>query len=123
MIIVNLDRDVSEKEFLELFRKYGTVMSHEFCVNKDSKIRNGKAFITYKSTKEAEFAMQELDGKVLNNRSIEIKRSLKRGSVPILSIPEPTAKPAASSNTSKKAAPAKTTTPQPAGTKSKYQPA
>jgi RNA recognition motif-containing protein len=44
--------------------------------------RNGKAWVLYKTTKQAEAALEALDGLILNNRSIEIKRSLKKGFVP-----------------------------------------
>ena len=44
--------------------------------------RNGKAWVLYKTPKQAEAALDALDGLILNNRSIEIKRSLKKGFVP-----------------------------------------
>ena len=82
LLIVNLDRDFPEKDFLELFGKYGSITGHKLCTDYLSGLRNGKAWITYKLNAEAEKALEALDGISLNKRSIEIKKSLKKGFVP-----------------------------------------
>jgi len=82
LIIVNLDRDVPEKEFLALFGEYGEVASHKLQVDFNSGLRNGKAWIKFKTHKQAIAAMVNLDGKSLNDRSIEIKQCLKKGCYP-----------------------------------------
>jgi RNA recognition motif-containing protein len=70
------------ERFLEIFRKYGEILEHRLCVDYDTNKRNGKAWVLYKTSKQAEMALEALDGLILNNRSIEIKRSLKKGFVP-----------------------------------------
>ncbi len=69
-------------KFLDIFGKHGDIIEHRLCVDYDTNKRNGKAWVLYKTTKQAEAALEALDGMILNNRSIEIKRSLKKGFVP-----------------------------------------
>ena len=87
LIIVNLDRDVPEREFLELFQEFGEIQSHKLQADFKSGLRNGKAWIKYKTAKQALYAMAELDGKSLNSRSIEIKQCLKKGFYPEAGAP------------------------------------
>lgn len=53
LIIVNLDRDVPEKEFLALFGQFGEISSHKLQVDYNTGMRNGKAWIKFKSAKHA----------------------------------------------------------------------
>jgi hypothetical protein len=57
-------------------------LEYRLCIDHNSNKRNGKAWCLYRTSKQAEMALEGLDGLILNNRSIEIKRSLKKGFVP-----------------------------------------
>jgi RNA recognition motif-containing protein len=82
LLIVNLDRDVPESRFKDLFSKFGEIIHYKLCEDNSTGLRNGKAWVLYKTSKQAERCLDELDGLSLNNRSIEIKRSLKKGFTP-----------------------------------------
>lgn len=79
---MNLDREYKEEKVLDLFGKYGEILDYRLCVDNRTNLRNGKAWILYKTIAQSEKAIDALDGMSLNNRSIEIKKSLKKGFVP-----------------------------------------
>lgn len=82
LLVVNLDRDVPEAEFLRVFGQFGEIVEHKLCENTTNGLRNGKAWVRYRTGREAERAMEELDGLSMNGRSIEVKKGLKKGFTP-----------------------------------------
>ena len=51
LLVVNLDRDVPEREANELFAKYGELVNLKLCKDYENGKRNGKAWIHYKTSK------------------------------------------------------------------------
>lgn len=48
---MNLDRDVPESKFRELFSRYGEITHSKLCEDNATGLRNGKAWVLYKTSK------------------------------------------------------------------------
>ena len=77
ILIRNLARSVSEPEIKQLFEAYGSVQSCSLVMDEQTGKSKGFGFVTMPNPGEAKAAIKNLNGKVLNNSKIRVKKSVK----------------------------------------------
>ena len=75
LYIGNLSRDVSEDDLKQAFAAFGTVDTVSIIKDKFSGVSKGFAFVEMPVKAEAEAAMNELKGKELKGRSLDINEA------------------------------------------------
>jgi len=75
ILIRNLARSVTEEELKILFGGYGTVQSCDLVLDKVTAKSKGFAFLEMPKIKEASAAMKALNGKVVFNKLIRVKKA------------------------------------------------
>jgi RNA recognition motif-containing protein len=74
----NLDFEVNEKDLTEIFEEYGTVSSSKIITDKYNGRSKGFGFVIMENQAEANKALQELDGSVLENRKMIVNEAKPR---------------------------------------------
>ncbi|MCF8222360.1 MAG: RNA-binding protein [Bacteroidales bacterium] len=74
----NLDYKVNEEELQELFEEYGSVSSSKIIMDKFSGRSKGFGFVEMDSDDEANEAITNLDGTVMNDREITVNKAKPR---------------------------------------------
>lgn len=75
--ILNLSRETTAKELIELFTLYGTVQSCDIVIDKQTGLSKGFGFIKMLNDKEANAAITSLHGKKVDGNKIRVKVSNK----------------------------------------------
>ena len=78
LLIRNLARTTSEGDLRSLFAKYGTVLSCDLVLDKDSGESKGFGFVEMPKQGEAKAAMKSLNGKDIANSKIRVKKAEKK---------------------------------------------
>jgi RNA recognition motif-containing protein len=71
----NLDFKVEENTRVELFEEFGTINSSKIITDKFTGRSKGFGFITMEDKNEANNAIKELNGTVLNDREITVNEA------------------------------------------------
>jgi len=74
----NLDFKVNEEDLQKLFEDYGTVSSAKIIVDKFSGRSKGYGFIEMDNDSEANEAIKDLNGSVMENREIVVNEAKPR---------------------------------------------
>lgn len=74
----NLDYKVNEEELQELFEEYGSVSSSKIIMDKFSGRSKGFGFVEMDNDDEANEAITNLDGTVMNDREITVNKAKPR---------------------------------------------
>lgn len=77
LYIKNLDTEVTQEEFEELFKKYGNVTSAVVSVDEEGKSK-GFGFVNYETHDEAQKAVDELNDFELNGKKLFVARAQKK---------------------------------------------
>jgi len=72
LYIGNLDYNIKEENLRELFEEFGEVTSVKIITDKFSGRSKGFGFVEMSSDKEADDAIQSLNGKSVNDRNITV---------------------------------------------------
>lgn len=75
LLIRNLPRSVTEEELKILFGGYGTVQSCDLVLDKVTGESKGFAFVEMPDIKEASTAIKTLNGKMVANKLIRVKKA------------------------------------------------
>ena len=75
IFISNLDITVTEQQLREIFAVHGAVETVTIVVDRDTGEPRGIAFVEMTQTTEAQAAIDALDGKVLNGRSMRVNEA------------------------------------------------
>jgi RNA recognition motif-containing protein len=75
IFIGNLDITVTEQQLREIFAVHGAVETVTIVVDRDTGEPRGIAFVEMTQTTEAQAAIDALDGKVLNGRSMRVNEA------------------------------------------------
>lgn len=75
LLVRNLSRTTTETELQSLFETYGTVQSTDLVLDKASGQSKGFGFIEMPKAGEAKAAMKNLNGSMLDNNKIRVKKS------------------------------------------------
>jgi len=75
ILIRNLSRNTTEAELKELFEAYGTVQSCVLILDKETGASKGFAFAEMPKVGEAKAAMKNLNGKIVDDKKIRVKKS------------------------------------------------
>ncbi|KAG4301745.1 hypothetical protein PCK1_001982 [Pneumocystis canis] len=75
--VKNIDPEVSETEFQELFKKYGNVTSSSLSVDENGKSR-GFGFVNYENHEDAARAVEELHDTEYRDRKLYVSRAQKK---------------------------------------------
>jgi RNA recognition motif-containing protein len=75
LLIRNLARSTTEEELRILFTEYGTIQSCDLVLDKTTSASKGFAFVEMPDRGEAIAAMKTLDGKILANNKIRVKKA------------------------------------------------
>ena len=78
ILIRNLARSTSEEDVRILFAKYGTVLSCDLVLDKDTGESKGFAFVEMPAQGEAKAAIKTLNGKDIANSKIRVKKAEKK---------------------------------------------
>uniref|UniRef100_A0A672GR75 RRM domain-containing protein n=1 Tax=Salarias fasciatus TaxID=181472 RepID=A0A672GR75_SALFA len=76
--IKNFGKDMDDDRLKELFSKYGPTTSVCTMTDEDG-VSKGFGFAWFKNHKDAQKAVDDLDGKMLNGRQLSVSRAQKRG--------------------------------------------
>jgi len=76
LLIRNLARSITEDELKKLFGGYGTVKFCDLVLDKVTAESKGFAFVEIPKTKEAHAAIKALNGKVVANKIIRVKKAI-----------------------------------------------
>lgn len=72
LYITNLPKDVTEQDVDNLFRKYGEIVQRTLLKDKITGMPRGVAFVRYSKGEEAQAAIANLDGKMLENAMLPL---------------------------------------------------
>ena len=75
LLIRNLARSITEEELKILFGEYGTVQSCDLVLDKVTAESKGFAFVEMPKIKEASAAIKTLNGKIVANKIIRVKKA------------------------------------------------
>ena len=78
LYVGNLPYQTSETELQDLFTPFGTVKSAKVIVDRDTGKSKGFGFVEMSSENEAKEAIENLDGKENNGRSIRVNVAQER---------------------------------------------
>lgn len=75
LLIRNLSRSTTEADLLDLFESYGTVQSCTLVMDKEKGTSKGFGFAEMPKVGEAKAAMKALNGKLVDDNKIRVKKS------------------------------------------------
>ena len=75
--IGNLARNIANQTIAEKFSKYGIVYSAKVVAEVDTDSSSTFAFVEMASSEEAQLAIKDLDGSVMDGRLIHVKEDIK----------------------------------------------
>ncbi len=75
LLIRNLTRNTTEATLLALFQPFGTVQSCHLVLDQDTGISKGFGFVEMPKPGEAKAAMKNLNGQVVGNSKIRVKKA------------------------------------------------
>ena len=78
LLIRNLARSTTEEDVRILFVKYGTVLSCDLVLDKDTAASKGFAFVEMPNQGEAKAAIKNLNGKDVAKSKIRVKKAEKK---------------------------------------------
>lgn len=78
LLIRNLDRTTTEAELKALFDPVGTVQSCSLILDKETGKSKGFAFVEMPKVGEAKAAMQTLNGRLVGENKIRVKKAERR---------------------------------------------
>jgi RNA recognition motif-containing protein len=73
ILIRNLNRNVTEKQLLDLFRPYGEIYNCNLVMDEKTGLSKGFGFVEMPVKKEALDAIGQLNGKVVQGIAIRVK--------------------------------------------------
>jgi RNA recognition motif-containing protein len=73
LIVLNLPRQTTEKQLIELFKTHGVVVSCDIIKDKETGKSKGFGFVDMKNDDEAEAAIKTLHGTEFFNQKIRVK--------------------------------------------------
>jgi RNA recognition motif-containing protein len=76
ILIRNLARSFTEEELKMLFGRHGTVQSCDLVLDKVTGESKGFAFVEMPKIKEAKTAIKALDGKIVANTKLRVKKAM-----------------------------------------------
>ena len=74
LLIRNLSRVTTEHELKELFEGYGTVQSCDLVMDEKTGTSKGFGFVEMPKVGEGKAAMKSLNGKMIEDRKIRVKK-------------------------------------------------
>ena len=77
LLIRNLPRNITEEELKILFGGCGTVQSCDLVLDKVTSKSKGFAFVEMPNVKEATAAIKTLNGKIVANQKVRVKKAVK----------------------------------------------
>jgi len=75
LLIRNLNRNTTEEDLIKLFSQYGAVQSCNVVLDKKTLESKGFAFVEMPKPGEAKAAMKSLNGTLLANNKIRVKKA------------------------------------------------
>jgi RNA recognition motif-containing protein len=78
LYVGNLSYDITEEDLKQQFSEYGAVESASIIMDRDSGRPKGFAFVEMPSKAEAEAAITEMNGKMINERTIVVNEARPR---------------------------------------------
>ncbi len=75
LLVRNLSRDTTEAELQSLFEAHGTVQSANLVMDEKSGGSKGFAFVDMPKAGQAKAAMKHLNGSLLDDRKIRVKKA------------------------------------------------
>lgn len=75
LLVRNLARSTTEAELLALFKSYGVVQSCSLVLDTETGSSKGFGFIEMPKAGEARAAMKQLNGKVIADNKIRVKKA------------------------------------------------
>jgi len=75
LLVRNIDRSTTEVELQELFEAYGVVQSCDLVLDEKTGTSKGFGFIEMPKHGEAKAAMKSLNGQLVANKMIRVKRA------------------------------------------------
>ena len=82
LFVGKLSYDTTDDSLREAFAQYGTVVSAQVIKDRDSNMSKGFAFVEMDKPEEAQAAINNLDGKELDGRTIAVSVARPRESRP-----------------------------------------
>lgn len=79
LFVAGLDFNVTDDTLGELFQPHGTVQSAKVVMDRDTGRSRGFGFVEMASEEEANTAVQELNGKDINGRSLVVNIAKPQG--------------------------------------------
>jgi RNA recognition motif-containing protein len=77
LLVRNLPRNISEEELKILFDACGAVQSCDLVLDRITSESKGFAFVEMPKTKEAAAAIKTLNGKIVDNHKIRVKKAIQ----------------------------------------------
>ena len=77
IFVSNLSFNIQDEDLRKHFSQYGTVASVKVIIDRVTNRSRGFGFVTMDDTNEAETAIRELNGVMLDDRSIKVNEARK----------------------------------------------
>jgi RNA recognition motif-containing protein len=82
ILVRNLAKSTLEPEIRKLFEEFGKVQSCTIVLDEQTGLSKGFGFVTMNNPGEAKAAIKNLNGKILSDNKIRVKKSIKAGTKP-----------------------------------------
>ena len=74
----NMSYNTSEDQLRDLFAQYGTVLSANIIMDRETRRPKGFAFVEMEEDSAAEAAISQLDGKDLDGRNLRVNEAIAK---------------------------------------------
>ncbi|HZJ87965.1 MAG TPA: RNA-binding protein [Sphaerochaeta sp.] len=74
----NMSYNTTEEELRELFAQYGTVLSANIIIDRDTRRPKGFGFVEMEEESAADAAISELDGTEFGGRNLRVNEAIAR---------------------------------------------
>lgn len=75
LIVLNLPRSLVENDLAKMFKKFGNIRGCSLVIDEKTGGSKGFGFVEMAVTHEAEKAIQELNGSILEQKKIRVKKA------------------------------------------------
>ena len=86
LFVAGLSYDMTDNELQELFAEYGTVVSAKIITDRETNRSKGFGFVEMSTEEESKNAIQALNGKDMNGRSLAVNEARPREDRPTRSF-------------------------------------
>ncbi|KRX06402.1 hypothetical protein PPERSA_05015 [Pseudocohnilembus persalinus] len=79
--ITNIPEQYNEQQIIDILQQFGQLKSFHLAADKVTNQSKGFAFCEFQNTQQTDYCIQQMNGKILEGRAIQIKRSINNDQI------------------------------------------